>query len=282
MIIDAHQHFWQIGRNACTWPTPDLTAIHRDFGPADLAAAAAGLDLAGSVLVQSQASDTDTDYLLDLAAKTPGVLGVVGWTDLAAPDAPARIADLARHPKLKGLRPMLQGLPEDDWITRPALAPAIEAMLTHHLRLDALVFTRHLPHLRLFAEAHPDLPIVIDHGAKPPLADGDLDEWTREISALAPLGNVWCKLSGLPTEAGPDGSPDAMDRAIDTLLALFGEKRLMWGSDWPVVNLASDYGAWLSRARARTGPSAALYGDTAAAFYNISLPPGFASAAEPE
>ena len=123
MLIDAHQHFWRVGRNGFEWPTPELSAIYRDFGPADLAAVGAPLGLSGAVAVQSQANDADTDWLLDLAEGSPLVLGVVGWADLEAPGAPQRIAALAGRPKLRGLRPMLQNLADDAWIARPSLAP---------------------------------------------------------------------------------------------------------------------------------------------------------------
>jgi len=149
MLIDAHQHFWTIGGPGQSWPTADLPAIHRDFTPVDLTAAARGTGLTGTILVQSQPSDADTDWLLSVAAATPIVLGVVGWADLSARDAPARIASLACHPKFRGLRPMLHELPDDDWIADPRLDPAIDAMVDHHLSLDALIRPRHLAPQRL-------------------------------------------------------------------------------------------------------------------------------------
>lgn len=270
-MLDAHQHFWRIGENDCAWPTPDLAAIHRNFGPADLAAATQGLGVTGSVLVQSQPSDADTDWLLELAARNDMIKAVVGWADLAAPSAPQRIAALAARPKLRGLRPMLQNLPEDDWILRPELAPAIAAMIAHQLSFDALVFTRHLPHLYAFAMRHPQLRIVIDHGAKPPIASGALEPWRSEMARLAQLPNVHCKLSGLFTEAAPGQNRDAIAPYIAHLVACFGPARLMWGSDWPVLLLAGRYGEWLELARAQSGLEGAdldqLCAGTARAFY---------------
>jgi L-fuconolactonase len=273
-LIDAHQHFWRIGQNDCAWPTPDLAAIHRDFLPEDLAAVGAPLGLAGSVLVQSQPSDRDTDWLLDLAEGEPRVLGVVGWADLAAPDAPERIAALAGRAKLRGLRPMLQNLPDDSWIADPALDPAIDALVAHDLSLDALVFTRHLPHLRTLAERRPDLAIVIDHGAKPPIAAGEFQPWADQIAALAALPQVHCKLSGLLTEATPGADPRTLAPYVAHLVAAFGPRRLMWGSDWPVLALAGGYGDWLDLARALSGLTAAddlaeLFGQTARRFYRL-------------
>jgi L-fuconolactonase len=275
VLIDAHQHFWRVGRNGFSWPTPDLAAIHRDFGPADLATVGAPLGLTGSVLVQSQADDRDTDWLLELVADEPLVLAVVGWADLSAPDAPARIAELARSPKLRGLRPMLQNLDDDAWIASPSLDPALDAMVAYGLSLDALVLTRHLPHLLTLARRRPDLAIVIDHGAKPPIATGEqADAWARGIDALAELPQVFCKLSGLLTEAAPGQAPDALAPYVRHLVSAFGPERLMWGSDWPVLDLAGDYGGWLAQAGALSGLTdpadlATLFGGTSRRFYRI-------------
>ena len=270
-MIDAHQHFWRI--TDCAWPTPDLAAIHRDFGPADLKAIGEPLGLTGSVLVQSQPSDSDTDWLLELAVAEPLVLAVVGWTDLAAPDAAARIAELAARPKLRGLRPMLQSL-ADGWILDPALEPAIAAMIVHALSFDALVLPRHLPCLLTFARRWPDLRIVIDHGGKPAIATDSLDPWRADIAALAALPNVFCKLSGLLTEASNDQPLEALAPYVAHLVEAFGPSRLMWGSDWPVLNLAGDYAGWFALARRLSGLTqpddlAALFGETARRFYRL-------------
>lgn len=247
MIIDAHQHFWRIGDNDCRWPTPDLAAIHRDFLPSDLEREIAPAGVAGTILVQSQESDRDTDWLLEIAECTPFVRGVVGWVDLKAPRAPARVVALASRPKLRGLRPMLQGLPED-WVLDAAIAPAIGALEKCGLCFDALVYTRHLPALRVFAQRHPALPIVIDHCAKPPIAANQFAPWSAEIAALAQLPNVWCKLSGLLTETAAHQSPTALRPYVEHAIAAF-DQRLMWGSDWPVLNLAGNYGEWLDLVR---------------------------------
>lgn len=274
-MIDAHQHIWRLGHNDCTWPTPDLAAIHRDFSIADLKAVASPHRVAGSVLVQSQASDRDTDWLLEVAGDDPFVLGVVGWADFKAPDAPARIRGLAAHTKLVGLRPMLQGM-EEDWILDLAAAPAIEAMLAHGLAFDALVFPRHLPALHAFAQRYPGLSIVIDHAAKPLIAEGELDPWRDHMEQLARLPEVTCKLSGLPTEAR--GLPtEAMAPYVDHLMQIFGPFRMMWGSDWPVVEMDGGYAAWLAAARAlvRTTDRLALdaiFGGTARRVYNLQEP----------
>jgi len=275
LIVDSHQHLWRIGRNGHEWPTPDLPAIHRDFEAADLARVLEGTGVAATVLVQSQPSDLDTDWMLRVAAETDLIKGVVGWADFAAPEAPARIRHLARQPKLKGLRPMLQGLAQDDWILRPDVQPAIVAMLECGLGFDALVFTRHLPAIVALAAAYPALNIVIDHGAKPPFTQPqDLPLWRDRITAAAQRPNIACKLSGLVTEMSP--GQDRQDAApiADHLLAAFGPDRLMWGSDWPVAELAGGYRSWLDWTlrwldNGRSNLRDAILAHNARAFYRL-------------
>jgi L-fuconolactonase len=272
-LIDAHQHFWRIGRNGHEWPTPDLARIYQDYCPKDWLIEARRFGVTSSVAVQSQPDEADTLWLLELAQTTPSIRAVVGWTDLKAKDAAEAIFRLGQNPKLKGLRPMLQNLAQDDWILDPALDPAIETMVALGLRFDALVFTRHLPHLRAFAERWPELPIVIDHCAKPPVADGAIDLWRREMAHLAALPNVMCKLSGLLTEMAPGQQREALAPYGRAVCELFGPERLMWGSDWPVLLLAGTYAQWLELAGELCGFDAAgnaqLFGGTAARFYGI-------------
>lgn len=274
MLIDAHQHFWRLADRNGAWPPPELAAIYRDFLPADLAGLLERQGVARTVLVQSMPNEDDTHFMLDLARHNAFIGGVVGWVDLKAPDAPARIAALAADPLLKGLRPMLQDLDDDEWIADPALAPAAAAMVRHGLGFDALVLPRHLPPLLAFAERHPDLAIVIDHGAKPLIADGVLEPWRADIARLAALPQVCCKLSGLVTEAGPGWDVDRLRPYVDHLLACFGPQRLIWGSDWPVLNLASDYALWLAASAALLdhldAPAKhAIFGLNARRFYRI-------------
>jgi L-fuconolactonase len=244
MQVDAHQHFWRLADREGQWPPPSLQAIHRDFGPQDLAPLleAAGID--ATVLVQSMPSLADTHWMLSVAAATPWVRGVVGWADFKAADADAQIDALARDPLLKGLRPMLQDLPDDDWIADPACDPAAAAMQRHGLVFDALVLPRQLRGLRRFAERHPGLRIVIDHAAKPFIARGEMEPWRTDIAALATLPHVHCKLSGLLTEAGDRRDAAALHPYAQALWELFGPQRLLWGSDWPVLRLAADYADW--------------------------------------
>lgn len=253
-MIDAHQHFWRIGENDCVWPTADLTEIYRSFNPEDLQLETEKTGVTGTVLVQSQESDLDTDYLLALAGNSALIKAVVGWVDLLSPNAPARLEQLASHPKMRGLRPMLQGMADDTWILKSELEPAIDALKKLGLVFDALIFARHLPFLHIFARRHPQLTIVIDHAAKPAINAGGFEPWAASMTAIAELPNVVCKLSGLLTESAAAQGVEELRPYIVHLYRVFGAERLLWGSDWPVLLLAANnnfnrYDAWLNLAK---------------------------------
>lgn len=275
MLIDAHQHFWRLADPGRDWPPPALAAIHRDFLPGDLLPELDRHDVCATVLVQSQPCEDETRRMLAVAAEHPFVGAVVGWTDLKAPDAPARIDALAAHRTLRGLRPMLQALP-DDWMGDARLDPAIRAMAAADLAFDALVQPRHLPALCAFARRWPALRIVLDHAAKPLIASGGDHGWYAWIDRIAGLPNVYCKLSGLLTEAGPRGQPEDLDPYVSHVLRCFGPERVMWGSDWPVLHLAADYGRWLEISRhmlahLNDAARAGIFGFNACGFYRLDL-----------
>jgi L-fuconolactonase len=216
------------------------------------------------------AREADPAHMLGPAGRYGFIKGVVGWTDLKAPHAAEAIARLAADRRLKGLRPMLQDIPQDDWIADSALRRAVEAMLAHDLAFDALVLPRHLRPLLDFATCYPGLRIVIDHGAKPPIAEGRFTAWRQAMAALAALPNVWCKLSGLLTEAG-GREPVAVRPYAETPLELFGPQRLIFGSDWPVLRLAGDYVAWVEQCRdiVPAEHHDAVFGANAMSFYRL-------------
>jgi L-fuconolactonase len=244
MVVDSHFHCWRLDRGDYGWLTPALAPIHRDVAIADWQAQAQPLGVTGGVLVQAAPTAAETQFLLAQAQAHAAVLGVVGWTELLAPDAPAQIARLAAEPKLKGLRPMLQDIPDPDWLLQLALAPAWKAMIAHGLVLDALVKPLHLSRVLKLARRHPELNIVIDHGAKPDIAQAQWQPWADDLARIAEQTRAVCKLSGLLTEAGPSPTPDAARRWSQHVIASFGPQRVLWGSDWPVLELASDYASW--------------------------------------
>jgi L-fuconolactonase len=222
--------------------------------------------------VQAAATEAETDFMLATARASAGLVrGVVGWTDLAAPDAPSRIAARATDPLMVGLRPMLQDIEDTRWILRPEVQPALAAMASHVLRFDALIKPRHLPIIGELAQRHPTLQVVIDHAAKPDIDGQGFQPWATHMTRLARETPWCCKVSGLVTEAAPGWQPAQLRPYIDHLLAEFGPARLMWGSDWPVVNLAGGYTRWREAALALLPPAThpAILGGTAARFYGL-------------
>ncbi len=277
MRIDAHQHYWQPRHGDYGWlaPTQALAPIYRDYAPADLHPQldAAGID--ATVLVQAAPSEAETHRLLAIAS-APGsrVLGVVGWCDLEAADAPERIARLAAQPLLKGLRPMLHDLPDPGWLLRPDLAPAWRAMQAHGLTLDLLVRPAHLEVVRRFAERWPALPMVVDHGAKPVVSASGLAPWAQAMRGIARDTTIACKLSGLWTELPPDTDVQALLPFVEVLLGAFGPQRLLWGSDWPVLELAGRYASWHALCQAWLAPwddaaRESVFGRNAMRFYGL-------------
>ncbi|MBN8873722.1 MAG: amidohydrolase family protein [Rhodospirillales bacterium] len=272
MIVDAHHHVWRIGRGDYAWIHPG-SPLHRDYTLADLRPLLGDID--ATVLVQAAPTEAETAYLLNVARNSGGLVrGVVGWEDLSLRDAAARIHAMAADPLLKGLRPMLQDIEDTGWILHPTLQPALAAMEAAQLCFDALIQPRHLPAILGLCGRHPTLRVVVDHAAKPAIATGGFQPWADDIARLARETAATCKISGLVTEAGPQWKTDDLRRYVDHLLDCFGPTRLMWGSDWPVVELAGGYASWraaaLSLLRGLDAEAqAAILGGTAATFYRL-------------
>lgn len=246
-FVDAHHHVWSLARGDYGWLTPELGPIHRDFSLADFAPLCTKAGVTTSVLVQAAPTVAETEFLLDVARRSEGfVKGVVGWVDLSAPDAIPTLNRLARNPLLKSIRPMLQDLPDPAWILQARVGRALAALPRLGLRFDALVTPAQLPALLPLLDRHPDLAVVVDHGAKPDIAGGTWEPWARSMLAAAANPRVRCKLSGLATEAGPDWTIDRLAPYVDHLFECFGAQRLMWGSDWPVVNLSGSHARWFA------------------------------------
>lgn len=244
MLIDSHQHFWRVGRGDYFWMSPEVEVLYRDYGPDDLQPLLARHGIERTILVQAAQSVAETEFMLEIAAAAPIVAGVVGWVEFAGPDASQAITKLASNPLILGFRPMVQDIADDDWLVRTDLTAAFRTLAERQLVFDALVFPRHLSRLLVVADRHPDLAIVVDHGAKPFIRDGLLDPWRADMAAVAARPNIVCKLSGLVTEARPDWTVGDLHPYVGHLLEVFGPTRVLWGSDWPVVNLAGGYDRW--------------------------------------
>jgi L-fuconolactonase len=278
MTIDAHQHFWDLSRSDYGWLTPQAGVLYRNYLPADLAGTLRENAVQATVLVQAAPSEAETQYLFQLAHAQPFIAGVVGWVDFESANAPRRIATLvaAGGTSLKGLRPMIQNIADANWITKPALDGAFEAMVAHDLVFDALVRPVHLGALRTRLARHPQLRAVLDHAGKPDIARGDFAAWARDLERLARDTGIYCKLSGVLTEAGGRNSPHELAPYIAHIFTCFGPQRVLWGSDWPVLNAVSDYAHWLKLSQDFVSRFAArhvsdVFGDTAAKLYRLEL-----------
>jgi L-fuconolactonase len=273
--VDAHHHVWRLDRGDYGWLTPNLAPIYRDFSLDDLRPLLDRIRVGATVLVQAAPTVAETEFLLDVARASDGLVqGVVGWVDLTAPEATARLERLARDPLLKSIRPMLQDIADPEWILRRDVDAQVGVIERLGLRFDALVKPPQLAPLAQMVERHPDLPVVVDHGGKPAIADRAWEPWASEIAALADHPQVACKISGLVTEAGTGWSPHALGIYVDHLLECFGPARLLWGSDWPVVNLAGGYHRWARAsdqllARLPEAHREAIFGDNARRFYGL-------------
>jgi L-fuconolactonase len=276
--VDAHHHVWRLARGDYGWlePTLALLPIYRDFDLHDLAPALRAANVGATVLVQAAPTLAETRFLLDVARTSGGLVrGVVGWADLAGADAIAALRSLAAEAMLKGVRPMLQDLPDAGWIARPEVQPALAALPALGLRLDALVTPRELKPLLATLERHPDLAVVIDHCAKPDIAHAGWQPWADDLAAIARHTRACCKLSGLVTEAGRGWTVDALRRYVGHVLDSFGSERVIWGSDWPVLTLAASYAEWADASDAliaglTRGERDAIYGGNARRFYDLA------------
>ena len=267
MKIDAHQHYWRLARGDYGWLTPDKGAIHRDFAPADLAPHLSAHSIDRTILVQAAPTEAETAFLLETAANTPSVAGVVGWVDFEAPDAARRIAAGARNRRLVGLRPMLHDIDDPEWLLTKFPAQAVAAMREAGLVFDALVRPRHLSVLAAFMDRAACPTVVVDHCAKPQFGNAvPSASWRADMAALAARG-AWCKLSGLATEAPADWTLATLEPYVRHVLEVFGPERIIWGSDWPVVNLAGGYDRWYAAARELAGAHPRIFGENAHACY---------------
>jgi L-fuconolactonase len=254
-VIDGHQHFIDPGRVDYPWLTPDLAAIDRRFAPQDLAPELATAGVDRTILVQTRSSLEETSEFLATAATTPFIAGVVGWVDLTEPGVATSIEGLRSGPgghRLVGIRHQVHDEPDPAWLLRPEVRRGLAAVATAGLAYDLLVRVREMPSALTVARERPDLRIVIDHLAKPPIRSGDLHDWAAGLRPFGQLDHVWCKLSGLVTEAAERWQLADLAPAVEVALEVFGPTRLIFGSDWPICLLASTYPEVVATARALT------------------------------
>jgi L-fuconolactonase len=242
MHIDAHQHFWVYDPREYDWIDDSIAPLRRDFLPDDLKPELERAGFQKCVAVQARQTLEETRWLLELAASTPFVLGVVGWVDLQSPQARSQLETLAGNPKLVGVRHVVQGEPDDRFLMWPEFLRGISMLEEFDLAYDILIYPRHLPVAAEFVRHFPGQRFVLDHLAKPPIKSGSLHPWASGIRELAAFPNVMCKLSGLVTEADwQQWKPEHLVPYIDVAFECFGPDRLMIGSDWPVCTVAASY-----------------------------------------
>jgi L-fuconolactonase len=240
--IDAHQHFWKFDPIRDSWIDASMKRIQRDFYPQDLKPLLESHGFDGTVLVQADQSDAETAYLLSRAWQCDFIKGIVGWIDLQADDISERLDECAHNKVLKGFRHVLQGERQRDFMLRPAFMRGVGELQRNGYTYDILVYPDQLRFVKQFVAAFPNQPFVIDHMAKPYIKNGDIEAWRSDMRDVASFPNVYCKISGLVTEADwvmwkePELTP-----YIDAVLDAFGPQRMMFGSDWPVCLIAAEY-----------------------------------------
>ncbi len=281
MIIDTHQHFWNLDKVEYPWLVPEYGPIYRTFEAAELEPQLQAAGVEHTVVVQSMDSYEDTAYMFETAAHFDWVAGIVGWLPLLRPDETARkLADHQRRNKLfKGMRHLIHTEADPDWVVQAIVIESLKLLAAHGYTFDVVaVFPNHLRHVPTLSERVPDLKIVIDHLAKPPYtSSSDMAVWRDQMRAAAHNPNVYAKISGLNTAVGkPDWTAADLQPAIDFALDTFGADRLMFGSDWPVAILAGDYAKVVAETRVclsglSAADQAAIWSGTANRFYNLGL-----------
>ncbi|MEP4889357.1 MAG: amidohydrolase family protein [Aliiglaciecola sp.] len=275
-IVDSHFHIWQLTRADYHWLTPDIIELYQDFSPQDYQHVSHPMNVEKKVVIQAAATDSETDYLLSMA-DAQGISGVVGWIDFesAREKVLKRLAQLAKQPTFKGVRPMLQDIDDSNWILNPNFQPIFSYLHQQKLSFDALVRTSQLSAINTLARQYPTLKIVIDHCAKPNIADNEFDEWAQRISAFVALENVFIKVSGLTLEANEHQQhAEDFEAYFKHVYQTFGASRMMWGSDWPVLNLKSNYSDWMQICQTLTKPFSPqeledFWSASATKFYNL-------------
>ncbi len=277
MRIDAHHHFWQMGKYDYVWMSEDMGVLYDSFGPQDLGFVLEANGVDRTIVIQTISSVDETRWFLELAAQNEFIAGVVGWVDLTDPAAGDLADELAVNRSLVGFRHQVHDEPDDSWILRPDVMNGLGELARRGIPYDLLIRPRHLDACTKVARTLGDLPLVVDHIAKPAIAAGTFDGWANEISELAACENVYCKLSGMITEADFDNwKPADLKPYMDHVLNAFGVERCMFGSDWPVCLLAGTYddviGAFKQNiSELSTAEQDALLGGNASRIYKLEI-----------
>ena len=275
MKIDAHHHFWRYTPDQYAWISTDMAALRRDFLPDDLRQPMHASGIQGVVTVEARQTVEETRWLLKLAQEHEFIKGVVGWLPLAADNIQAELERWCKHSKLKALRHVLHDEPDEAYMLSAEFNRGIQLLQKFNLVYDLLIFEKHLPQTIRFVDQHPNQIFVLDHIAKPRIKDRVIEPWKRLIAELAKRPNVFCKLSGVVTEADHHcWSPADIQPYLETVLNAFGPSRLMFGSDWPVCLLAVSYAQWVRTIRDFIAPLSLaeqeqIMGNTAAKAYRL-------------
>jgi len=242
MRIDAHQHFWIYNEKEYAWITDDLRKIRRNYEPDDLFKELKANQFDGSIAVQARQNLEETEWLLKLAEENEFIKGVVGWVDLRSNQLESQLERFCKRKKFVGVRHVVQDEPDNQFVVGEDFLDGISLLSKYNLTYDILVFAHQLPYSTKMVEKFPDQKFVLDHIAKPKIKDQELDSWEREMETVATYPNVYCKLSGMLTEADwKDWKEEDFKPYLDVVFGCFGTKRVMFGSDWPVSQLAGSY-----------------------------------------
>jgi L-fuconolactonase len=274
--IDSHHHLWKYSAEEYGWIDDAMDVLKRDFLPHDLIATMREAGIDGTVAVQARQTVEETRWLLDLADGCNAIRGVVGWAPIAESDLESVLEELRSHKKLCGLRHVLQAEPDESYMLRPEFDAGIRMLRQYGLVYDILIYERQLPQATELVSRHPEQVFVLDHIAKPLIRDGVVKPWAERIREMAKRENVWCKVSGLVTEADwAAWTPELLKPYLDAVVEAFGPQRLMAGSDWPVCLVASGYGRWFEVlneyfAGFSAAEREAIFGETAVQVYKLN------------
>ena len=278
-IIDAHHHFWDPSRGDYSWMPQDNKILNRKYDLEDLTNDSQSIELYKTVLVQAAATNAETEYMLNIAENSDLVSGVVGWVNFEDPNQLKQLKTFSKNPKFVGVRPMIQDIPDENWVLNKDFDIFFKTIIDLDLSFDALGFPIHLDNFYIIASKYPSLRFVIDHLMKPKICNNDqkeFDHWKNGMSKFSNLDNVYCKFSGMVTEACKNWTEDDLKHYINEILRIFTDKKILCGSDWPVCNLRTDYIGWFNTAQNLTNNLSVdqkqnIFYENAIKFYKLKI-----------